>query len=243
VAFERGERCGDTAGYQVRLKARMGSRTRLLYCTTGILLRRLQSPGFLDKVSHVVIDEVHERQVETDFLMTLLKTALARQGTSCPLKVILMSATLQESAFSQYFGGCPVVKVSGRTFPVMDHYLEDCHSLVATAQQDVATSRGRGDADGGGGGRGRARGGRGGKGRGQGGGPGGGGGGGGTPAGAGRAPKFDADATAELVLAIVRKYSSVDRAALSRAPTEGPPGQAILVFLAGIMHIEKVSQA
>ena len=60
-------------GYQVRLDSRSSARTKLIYCTTGVLLRRLQEPDFLKKVSHVILDEVHERGVETDFLMTLLK--------------------------------------------------------------------------------------------------------------------------------------------------------------------------
>ena len=69
-------------GYQVRLDSRVHpTRTKLIYCTTGVLLRRLQDPEFLLKVSHVVLDEVHERGVETDFLMTLLKQQVASYPT------------------------------------------------------------------------------------------------------------------------------------------------------------------
>ena len=68
VANERCERLGDVVGYQVRLDSRSSARTRLLYCTTGILLRRFISDPNLAGVSHVIVDEVHERSLEIDFL-------------------------------------------------------------------------------------------------------------------------------------------------------------------------------
>lgn len=83
-------------GYQVRLDSRCSKRTKLVFCTTGVLLRRIQQPHFLKRVSHIVLDEVHERGVETDFLMTILK----QQMKDLPsLRVILMSATMQEDMF------------------------------------------------------------------------------------------------------------------------------------------------
>ena len=83
-------------GYQVRLDSRCSKRTKLIFCTTGVLLRRIQEPHFLKRVSHIVLDEVHERGVETDFLMTILK----QQMRDLPsLRVILMSATMQEDMF------------------------------------------------------------------------------------------------------------------------------------------------
>jgi HrpA-like RNA helicase len=64
VAEERLENVGRGAvGYQIRLNSKYCENTKILFCTTGILLRRLQQPGFLKRVSHVIIDEVHERQV------------------------------------------------------------------------------------------------------------------------------------------------------------------------------------
>ena len=82
----------------------MSSRTRLLLCTTGILLRRLQCDPDLAAVSHIFVDEVHERDLNTDFLIIILKDLLARRKD---LKLVLMSATLNADAFSSYFGGCP----------------------------------------------------------------------------------------------------------------------------------------
>lgn len=63
VAAERSQCCGDTVGYHVRLHANFSDRTKILYCTTGVLLMKLQDPCYLNTITHLVIDEVHERQV------------------------------------------------------------------------------------------------------------------------------------------------------------------------------------
>lgn len=114
-------------GYQVRLDAMASEKTRLLFCTTGVLLRKLQTPSFWETVSHLVLDEVHERGVETDFLLAILKQSLAAHPR---VKVILMSATMQEYKFQEYFQHCPVLYVSGRTFPVTQHYLPDIETFI-----------------------------------------------------------------------------------------------------------------
>jgi ATP-dependent RNA helicase DHX29 len=98
-----------------------------LYCTTGILLRRLQSEPNLSDVTHVIIDEVHERSLDTDFLMLLLRRALRRGRPD--LKLILMSATMDADKLSRYFDGAPVLTVPGRTFPVDIRYVEDAVEL------------------------------------------------------------------------------------------------------------------
>ncbi len=64
VASERQELCGDAVGYHVRLKSNYSPQTKILYCTTGVLLRKLQDPEYLSSLSHIIVDEVHERQVE-----------------------------------------------------------------------------------------------------------------------------------------------------------------------------------
>jgi ATP-dependent RNA helicase DHX36 len=122
IADERCEQVGETAGYSIRLENKRSSKTRLLLCTTGILLRRLQCDPDLASVSHVFVDEVHERDLNTDFLLIVLKDLLARRKS---LKLVLMSATLNASAFSDFFGGCPVVTIPGRAFPVKENRLED----------------------------------------------------------------------------------------------------------------------
>ncbi|XP_055843477.1 putative ATP-dependent RNA helicase DHX57 [Episyrphus balteatus] len=122
VANERAERVGQSVGYQIRMENKMSSATRLLFCTTGILLRRLASDPHLSSVSHVIVDEVHERSEESDFLLLILKRSLRKRKD---LKVILMSATLNANLFSDYFGGAPVLSIPGRTFNVEQLFLED----------------------------------------------------------------------------------------------------------------------
>ncbi|TMW63167.1 hypothetical protein Poli38472_002108 [Pythium oligandrum] len=135
VSYELGETTtgqGDSlCGFQIRLESRMSRNTRLLFCTTGILMRKLQDPSTLEEeLSHIIVDEVHERGVQNDVLLSMLRTFLESKNhlRKRPLKVILMSATLNASSFQRYFGGeqrCPMLQVPGRTFPVQEFYLED----------------------------------------------------------------------------------------------------------------------
>lgn len=94
----------------------------LLFLTVGVLLRKLQSNPSLKGISHVVVDEVHERDINTDLLLALLRTSLKENPD---LRVVLMSATGDKQRLSEYFGGCPIVKVPGFMHPVKDRYLED----------------------------------------------------------------------------------------------------------------------
>lgn len=100
----------------------MSSATRLTFCTTGILLRRLYSDPLLENVTHLILDEVHERSEESDFLLLILKEMLKQRQN---LKVVLMSATVNAEIFSRYFDGAPVLNIPGRTFPVEQLFLED----------------------------------------------------------------------------------------------------------------------
>jgi ATP-dependent RNA helicase DHX57 len=123
VASERGEQIGKTVGYKIRLEGSMSSSTRILFCTTGVLLRRLTEDPLLSGTSHVIVDEVHERSLDSDFLLVLLRDILPHRPT---LKVVLMSATLNALAFEDYFKGVSAVsKIPGFTYPVNEHYLED----------------------------------------------------------------------------------------------------------------------
>ncbi|KAJ1021076.1 hypothetical protein NDA16_003862 [Ustilago loliicola] len=141
VAKERGEKLGQTVGYQVRFEAKPPQPNgSITFCTTGVFLRRLQSAlgdadasnTFLDSITHVVIDEVHERDVETDLLLVVIKRLLAerRRLGKKEIKVVLMSATINPTLFQQYFADpsgipAPVVEIPGRSFPVEKHYLEE----------------------------------------------------------------------------------------------------------------------
>lgn len=127
IAFERLESVGETCGYSIKLEKKISRRTRILLCTTGILLRRLQCDPDLATVSHVFLDEVHERDLNTDFLLIILKDLLIRRPS---LKLVLMSATLNAESFVNYFPGCQSVSISGRAHPVKEHRLEDVLQLT-----------------------------------------------------------------------------------------------------------------
>ncbi|KAK3007792.1 hypothetical protein RJ639_013676 [Escallonia herrerae] len=122
VAAERGENLGESIGYKVRLEGMRGRDTRLLFCTTGILLRRLLVDRMLKGVTHVIVDEIHERGMNEDFLLIVLKDLLPRRPE---LRLILMSATLNSELFSSYFGGAPMIHIPGFTYPVRSHFLEN----------------------------------------------------------------------------------------------------------------------
>ncbi|CAI5729208.1 unnamed protein product [Peronospora effusa] len=127
VAQERCEDIADIVGYQIRMDAKKSSNTRLLFCTTGVLLRRLLNDRQLSGVSHVIVDEVHERNVDTDFLLSILRDLLPQRPD---LRVILMSATMNSELFVKYFSSvtrtpCPVLDIPGFTFPVECNFLED----------------------------------------------------------------------------------------------------------------------
>ena len=128
VASERGERLGNTVGYQIRLENRISSNTALVFCTTGILLRTLMyHDSNLEKVTHLIIDEVHERDRFVDFLLGVLRSRISRYPN---LRIILMSAALDVNVFSDYFGVCPVQHVQGKCYPVEEHFLEDVLRLT-----------------------------------------------------------------------------------------------------------------
>ncbi|XP_062368583.1 ATP-dependent RNA helicase DHX29 isoform X2 [Cinclus cinclus] len=109
-------------GYQIRMESRTGEATRLLYCTTGVLLRKLQEDGLLSSISHVIVDEVHERSVQSDFLLVILREILRKRSD---LHLILMSATVDSEKFSSYFSHCPILRISGRSYPVEIFHVED----------------------------------------------------------------------------------------------------------------------
>lgn len=87
----------------------------------------LERPEDFQDISHVVLDEVHERSIDSDFLLIVLRRLMQKRPD---LKVILMSATLEAQRFSNYLGGVPVMNIPGRTFPVEMKYLEDAIELT-----------------------------------------------------------------------------------------------------------------
>ncbi|KAF7665938.1 hypothetical protein LDENG_00127400 [Lucifuga dentata] len=124
VAHEMGPALKHCVGYQVRLESRPPEHSggALLFLTVGVLLRKLQGNPSLKGISHVVVDEVHERDINTDLLLALLRSSLKENPD---LHVVLMSATGDNQRLAQYFGGCPIVKVPGFMHPVQEKYLEE----------------------------------------------------------------------------------------------------------------------
>ncbi|KAJ3237515.1 hypothetical protein HDU81_009328 [Chytriomyces hyalinus] len=121
---------GSLVAYTVRLDSTASSNTRLSFQTTGVLLRRLEQDPYLQGVSHILVDEVHERSLDSDFLLLCLRRLVSVRRSD--LRVILMSATADAEKFARYFetglGGAvsvPVVRIPGRTFPVEAFFLED----------------------------------------------------------------------------------------------------------------------
>ncbi|CEL93192.1 unnamed protein product [Vitrella brassicaformis CCMP3155] len=131
VAFETGCDVGDVVGYQVRLQRLAGDQTRLLYCTNGILLRWMTTDRALRGVTHVVLDEVHERSVEIDLLLLLLAKAL---HLNPQLKVCVMSASLAPDLFVNYFKRCghstASLIITGRKFEVTHHHADDIKRML-----------------------------------------------------------------------------------------------------------------
>lgn len=151
VSDERCGKVGDEVGYTIRGDSQMKfGTTKINFMTTGVLLRRMQTSAedivsSLADVSHVIVDEVHERSLDTDFLLALLRAVLRRRKD---LRLVLMSATLDAHIFLGYFGGAEKVgqvSISGRAFPVEDVYLDDI--IRATGFDNPFGSSGGGDID------------------------------------------------------------------------------------------------
>lgn len=139
VAFERGENIGQTFGYQIRLESRVAPKTLLTYCTNGVLLRTLMGgDSALETITHIIVDEVHERDRFCDFLLIALKDALAKYRD---LKVILMSATMDTDIFVKYFNNCTVINVYGRSYEVETYHLEDVLRITGYMTKEMRAKR------------------------------------------------------------------------------------------------------
>ncbi|XP_059214340.1 3'-5' RNA helicase YTHDC2 isoform X2 [Centropristis striata] len=135
VAAERGESVGQTVGYHIRLESRVSPKTLLTFCTSGVFLRTLMAgDASLTTVTHAIVDEVHERDGLTDFLLTKIKDVLQKIPT---LKLILSSAALDIDLFLRYFGSCPVIHLKGRQFEVKEVFLEDILRLTGFNKGDM----------------------------------------------------------------------------------------------------------
>ncbi len=123
IAAERDVTLGGEVGYQVRFDRCMSRQTRIQVVTEGIFLRMLQDDPFLESVAAVVFDEFHERSLNSDLALAMVRRV---QETVRPeLKIVVMSATLEAEPIARFLGGCPTVESRGRLHPVDISYLED----------------------------------------------------------------------------------------------------------------------
>ncbi|EDQ91715.1 uncharacterized protein MONBRDRAFT_19544 [Monosiga brevicollis MX1] len=136
VSEEMGVELGKQVGYSIRFEDVTSRETVIKYMTDGILLRESLNEGDLDQYSAIIMDEAHERSLNTDVLFGLLRDVVARCGTAAPrcvrpshsrvprcirrrdLKLIVTSATMDSTKFATFFGNVPVFNIPGRTFPV-----------------------------------------------------------------------------------------------------------------------------
>ena len=126
LASELGEKVGETVGYRIRLDSKVGPRTRIEVVTEGILARRLQDDPALEGVGLVIFDEFHERSLDADLALALCLNGrtMFRSDDSGepPLKILLMSATLEGERLAALLGDAPVLRSEGRMFPVAQHW-------------------------------------------------------------------------------------------------------------------------
>ncbi len=153
LAQETGTELGDIIGYQVRFNDRSSSENLIKVVTDGILIAETQTDRFLSAYDSIIIDEAHERNLNIDFLFGYLKSILPKRPE---LKIVITSATIDAEKFSKHFNDAPVIKVSGRLYPV-DILYEDSltkegeqlpveeYGLVTLALRRISEHRGSGD--------------------------------------------------------------------------------------------------
>ncbi|KZT31530.1 P-loop containing nucleoside triphosphate hydrolase protein, partial [Sistotremastrum suecicum HHB10207 ss-3] len=137
VALEQGTKVGDLVGYSVRFEEASSSDTKIKFLTDGMLVRELMMDPLLSGYSVIIVDEAHNRTLGTDLLLSRLKDIqkIPKQSSdkkgkrpaseTRPLKVVMMSATLDAEEFSAYFNGAKIFYVQGRQYPVKIYYTSE----------------------------------------------------------------------------------------------------------------------
>ncbi|CZS87912.1 probable pre-mRNA splicing protein PRP2 [Rhynchosporium graminicola] len=146
VADEMGVKVGNEVGYSIRFEDSTSEKTILKYMTDGMLLREFMTEPDLGAYSALMIDEAHERTVHTDILLTLIKD-LSRARPE--MKILISSATMNATRFSEFFDDAPIFNIPGRRYPVDIHYTPqpEANYLAAaiTTVFQIHTSQGKGD--------------------------------------------------------------------------------------------------
>lgn len=137
VAKEKGVEVGDLVGYSIRFEDCVSKKTCIKYMTDGILLREFLSDPYLDHYSVIIMDEAHERSLNTDVLFGIMKIVMQKRTD---LKLIVTSATMNSDQFSSFFGGVPIFTIPGRTFPVQTFYQKSaCDDYVESVVNQILT--------------------------------------------------------------------------------------------------------
>ena len=118
LASELGEKVGETVGYRIRLDSKVGPETRIEVVTEGILTRRLQDDPALDGVGLLIFDEFHERSLDADLALALSLNGRELFRDDQPLKILLMSATLEGERLAGLLDDAPILRSEGRMYPV-----------------------------------------------------------------------------------------------------------------------------
>jgi ATP-dependent helicase HrpA len=147
IAEELGQSVGSSVGFRVRFADHVSDASRLVLMTDGLLLAELASDPMLRRYDTIIVDEAHERTLNVDLLLGVLKRLLPRRPE---LKLIVTSATLDVERVSQFLGGAPIITVSGRSHPIEVRYRQsnedredpDLPAAVLDACQEIATEPG-----------------------------------------------------------------------------------------------------
>jgi ATP-dependent helicase HrpA len=147
IADELTQTVGDTVGFRVRFADKVGDATRLALMTDGLLLAELNADPLLRRYDTVIVDEAHERTLNVDLLLGVLRRLLARRSD---LKVIVTSATLDVGRMAHFFADAPVITVSGRSHPIEVRYRPseegpeeaDLPTAVLQAYREIETEPG-----------------------------------------------------------------------------------------------------
>ncbi|UCE90449.1 MAG: ATP-dependent RNA helicase HrpA, partial [Pseudomonadota bacterium] len=145
IAEELGGRVGEAIGFKVRFADRVSDNAFIKVMTDGVLLAETRQDPFLDQYDTLIIDEAHERGLNTDFILGYLKRLLPRRPD---LKLIITSATIDPESFVTFFDGAPIINVAGRTWPVEVRYRpppdegeSDPQQALLDAVDELATER------------------------------------------------------------------------------------------------------
>ncbi len=148
ISRQLDEKVGEFIGYKMRFEDRTSVKTRLKIMTDGILLQEMKHDPLLLSYNVIIVDEAHERSLNIDFILGLLKNILSQRSD---FKIIISSATINADIFSTYFSGCPVIHIDTKMFPVEIKYMlppeseEDLVFSICSIVDDLLKNNHKGD--------------------------------------------------------------------------------------------------